>query len=1097
MTSPLHRLAVAIVCLLCLAPPAGGFAEQRRSVPVFERRSGGLFPNAAAGRRSGEFPTARAIHDFDRPSRAGQRRLRERAERRLLRGEAGYVENWHVAVIRIAFEANRARDLTSIRTDGDFDLAPGGTSIIDPTPHDKAYFNAHMEALARYYDFQSCGAVEITWEILPEGNDESYRLSDVADFGPGRGGMWTTELLVRFVRHAVEACDAALAAQGYQVRLSDYDAIVLAHAGANLQSDVLGNSPNDIPSFYARLGDGEEIAVEGGTHLVTELSVIPETAVQDGYNGGIAAVLAHEFGHQLGLPDLYDIYTNRPVVGVFDNMDSGGLLGAIVLGEDGREHYVEGFIPGGLGAWSRYLLGWTRADTVRTFENSLALPAVGKCPARLVRVEAAADEYYLLENRAAELDNIYTGFVVDPQTGVILGPANCLNCDGGFPEEFEWEFTNGYDLLLPTESPTPGPDGGPGLLVWQVDEYFIARRWDENEVNSRWPFGVRLVEANGVVDLGDPSSRFGLGWFDDAFYAGNATEMSDSTLPPAWSNWRVPTGVRLEGVSGRDTLMSCGAGVREMRATRMIEGGWRPARHGVLHLPGEFRVLVIDESGNARIAGRNEPVFSISAEEDEEDPPLTPAAYAAAFDQATGEGAVILARRSGAVYAFRDGDWQTCTGFWPVRVGELASHPLPLAAAAGPLVAAASREGALFVLRSNGVQVPGSPLLLAEDYIFTGNLVARLDESGAATGMFALSNRRFDPAGVWLTSYSVVTGELEPDTDFAAFVTAGGDELDGPIYLVGGAILPQRGGSQAWIVFGASGRAVLCGAGEIISERRFGAAIDEPPAVADINGDGRLDLVCSDGERIFVIDPSGANITGWPRSVNNVFALPTGVRVSGSPIAASVAGRSYVAAATDAGILFVFDGQGALVPGWPRKTTGVSYHTVDFVARDDEGLIAYIDQVFNANDDDFFALRPEGGRARWRAAPFASFDALRAWSGVFGGPGRAAFATGSQGGGEAPRAWTELASNLVVYPNPSDGRRVAFHFSAPETGSARLQILTLAGETVLERSMRMLGGETEFAVSMSGSAPGIYLCRVVVTSGGRTVEARRKFAIVN
>lgn len=1096
MAARARKHAGFIVSCICVLACAAEIDAGERRVPVLERRAGGLVPSRAAP-MTGVFPTARQIHAWDRPSLRGLRRTRETSRRRLLQGPAAPTDSWRIAVIRVSFETDRSGSLTSIRTGGDFDLAPGGTAVIDPTPHDKAFFDSHMEAMARYFEFQSCGAVEIDWEILPEGDSESYRLTDLADYGPGRNGVWTDEALVRFVRDAVTECDGALAAAGYPVRLSAFDAIVLAHAGANLQSDVLGNSPNDMPSFFARLGDGDAFTIEGGGHLITDLSVIPETAIQDGYNGGIAAVLAHEFSHQLGLPDLYDVYTNWASIGVFDNMDSGGQLGAIVLDDDGREQYVEGFVPSGFGAWSRYFLGWASADTVRTFENLIALPAVEKCPARVVRFEISSDEYFLAENRAAELDDLPTGYVTDPATGVVLGPGNCMNCDGGVPDEIEWEFTNGYDLLLPTESAAPGPDGGPGLLVWHVDEHFIERRWEANEVNSRWPFGVTLVEANGVVDLGDPSSRYGLGWYDDAFYAGNATVMSDSTLPPAWSNWRVPTGVRLENVSSRDTLMTFGAGTRDLLSTEMTVGGWWPAEYGLVQL-GASRSLVVDTHGFGRLGGSNEPVFSLRENGVEGDLPVTPALYVPNLGGAAEVGAVVLAGRSGVIHAFREDDWTDREG-WPVRLDSLVTHPVafdiyPI----GTHIAAVDRSGALFLIRGHDVPASEPPLRLADGLTFTGNLAAEIQEGGWHTGLFSLSRERVDPAGVWLTRYGIDGGVPEPDGGYGGFIPASAAELAGPVFLVGGEALLEREGSEMWVVFGSSGRAVMWGRGGRLSERRIGSALVGPPAVLDVNRDGRLDLILAGDERVWVIDPTGANITGWPRSVNGVFALPTQVHISVPPVAATdLERRAFVAVPTDAGILFLFDERGELVSGWPRKVASSFLLPVDLVSYEYEGILSYVDQVFNWRGSGFLDYRPEGGRARWRAAPFYFFGREYAWSGVYGGPRRTAFVLESHISSGPSADWADLASNLVIYPNPSSGERVAFHFIAPEAGEARLQVMTVDGETVLEESMRLFGGEAEFAVSMSGKAAGIYLCRLTVTSRGRTVEAHRKFAIVN
>jgi hypothetical protein len=57
--------------------------------------------------------------------------------------------------------------------------------------------------------------------------------------------------------------------------------------------------------------------------------------------------------------------------------------------------------------------------------------------------------------------------------------------------------------------------------------------------------------------------------------------------------------------------------------------------------------------------------------------------------------------------------------------------------------------------------------------------------------------------------------------------------------------------------------------------------------------------------------------------------------------------------------------------------------------------------------------------------------------------------------------------------------------------------MTLTGELVAEEAKDLSGGEDEFVVSMSGNASGVYICRLVISSAGASVEAYRKFAIIN
>lgn len=1050
-------------------------------------RTFGAVPQVVTGRQR--------IFPYDKASRRdlGRRKVRHRE---LLAAAASPIDTVKAVLIRISFETDRDDALSTLSTGGNFDLTSDGQSIIDPPPHNRSYFNSHMLGLRHYFSFQSCGRLEIVWDVLPFSEDESYKLSDPADYGPGSYGQWTTESLVTFFRESIEAADAALAADGYPVRIGDYDAVIVAHAGANLQSDIDFDTPNDIPSFFARLGDEDQFTVDGGATVISDGSVIPETAIQDGFTGGIAAVLAHEFGHQLGLPDLYNIDTNNPTIGAWDLMDSGGFLGALIEDDEGRVHYVEGFVASGLSAWSRTFLGWTEVKTVWTFENAISLPAVEKCPARVVKVTASGDEYFLIENRAAELDDLLTGFITD-ENGVIIATGNCLNCQGGIPDEPEWELTNGYDILLPTESAVPSYDGGPGVLIWHVDEGLIADRWDDNTVNSLRPFGVTLLEANGVVDLGDPSSPFGLGWYDDAYYLGNNSTLSDSTLPPSWSNWGVPTGVRVEGVSARDTLMTFGAGVRSLLNKRPVGSMEFLIPSSVLPLTGPYRSLIIDEVGRGWLAGGENPVFDLQGQQ-----VVTPPAYAPDFD-AENSNAVIVGEQRGLIHAFRDTTytiWSDGYG-WPRYIGApLVTHPVVATTTRGTFVAAADSLGSIHLLDNEGNEAGESPINLSEGDIVRSNLVVADDSHGTATGIFFVGGG-FEPSPhVWLFRWNIVADGGEVSLALAEgyphYISMTTDEIAEEITLVGGDIDPFESGDEVYVISGVTGRIKLFGLNGLLSERTSERRITTWPALVELNGDGYLDLIYSDGYSIYAVNPSGANLTGWPRKLSEIYHLPWPAVVS-SPITAidaSVGG--YVIVGSNGGLLYVFDRRGELSTGSPRKVSSSFFSAIDLLSVGGSGVFSYLDVPLTERNDGAPGSGSYGTSFEWHEAPFSIENGEHSWSHAYGNTMRTSFVRCSAGGIGTGKEWLSLANNLVIYPNPARGERVRFHFTAPQSGNAYLEIMTITGELVVKESKKLSGGEDEFVVSMAGKASGIYLCRLVVSSRGNTVEAYKKFAVV-
>ena len=78
-------------------------------------------------------------------------------------------------------------------------------------------------------------------------------------------------------------------------------------------------------------------------------------------NGGVG-VFAHEFAHDMGLPDLYD-YTGENSTGFWTLMSSGSWL------SDGTEDI--GSKPSHLGAWEKFQLGWLNYEVAFAGEKSV------------------------------------------------------------------------------------------------------------------------------------------------------------------------------------------------------------------------------------------------------------------------------------------------------------------------------------------------------------------------------------------------------------------------------------------------------------------------------------------------------------------------------------------------------------------------------------------------------------------------------------------------------------------------------------------------------------------------------------------------------
>jgi M6 family metalloprotease-like protein/uncharacterized repeat protein (TIGR02543 family) len=231
-----------------------------------------------------------------------------------------------------------------------------------------------------YYQEVSYGTVSLQvdvfgWYKLPY--PESYYGKDCLGIDDsdcsGADGSWKV------------ASDAVVAAQ-HDVTFSNYDYFVFVHSGYGQESTGV---KNDVWSVTYLGG----IWVQTNSKSLSRFSVDPELEA-----GGASpiGVYTHEFGHQLGLPDLYNTQTGRSIVGPWTLMDAGLWNGN-----------PPGSSPAHLDSWSKIQLGWISGpmlavsssastsdytiDPTETSSNSIH--------AVKVPISNSQSKYYLIEVR--------------------------------------------------------------------------------------------------------------------------------------------------------------------------------------------------------------------------------------------------------------------------------------------------------------------------------------------------------------------------------------------------------------------------------------------------------------------------------------------------------------------------------------------------------------------------------------------------------------------------------------------------------------------------------------------------------------------------
>lgn len=451
--------------------------------------------------------------------------------------------NNKLLVILVNFQEEAVDDALTTGN-GSFQLVedPEYRGSVGSPPHDQTYFAANLEALRYYYLAASHGLFNLEYDIYPQ-NQTAYTLPKPMRYynPPNATSSLFISRVEEYFKIAFETADSV----DDEIDFSQYGHFMIIHAGSDWQHDTKSDTPCDLPSFFIKVGDGKEAIVDNGNVKISKACNVPETISQDfdtsiidevtyytGY-GALNGVMAHEFGHSLGLVDLYNTYNFSPMVGQFDIMDSGG--GFITEDWLVPGVLVEGMLPCLPGAYSRELMFGDLFkqnglmveleqfigmhdinDILRIAASSMKQSSTTIVP-NIFKIPINEYEYLLLENRSVDPDNDGGTVLVDALSGrVVLHPTPASD-----PLDLP---SYEYDYLLPSFVDADYRAIGGGLLVWHIDNRVLYQmgnvnadgifvsNFDANIVNTNYYHrGVRIVEADGLNDLGNVNSYYWTG----------------------------------------------------------------------------------------------------------------------------------------------------------------------------------------------------------------------------------------------------------------------------------------------------------------------------------------------------------------------------------------------------------------------------------------------------------------------------------------------------------------------------------------------------------------------------------------------------------
>ncbi|MGD2178246.1 MAG: M6 family metalloprotease domain-containing protein [Anaerolineae bacterium] len=327
--------------------------------------------------------------------------------------------------------------------------------LFDPDGYDDVI----TKSMRSYYTEVSYGGLDVTGEVYGKTKSESsswvdwirapkrYSWYTAGDYGFGR-----------YPRNAQRLTEDAVAAADPYVDFSAFtthettqggvfgtfvSALFVVHAGPG--AEVTG-SKNDIWS-HAWV-TSEPVLTNDGVYVYRYIMMAEDSPM---------GTFGHEFGHTLGLPDLYDYDGSSAGIGAWGMMAYG------TWNDDGQT-------PAHMSAWSKVQAGWVSPARV-TDTTTVDVDQVEDSPAiyQLLSADGGTNpEYFLVENRQRVL----------------------------------------FDTALP----------GDGLLIWHVDDT-VENNDDETHYRVALEQADGLLDLENNTDVGDGGDPFPGGTNNRAFDA--------------------------------------------------------------------------------------------------------------------------------------------------------------------------------------------------------------------------------------------------------------------------------------------------------------------------------------------------------------------------------------------------------------------------------------------------------------------------------------------------------------------------------------------------------------------------------------------------
>jgi Secretion system C-terminal sorting domain len=932
-----------------------------------------------------------------------------------------------------------------------------GNKILDPLPHDKQYFESHLEFAKNYFRKVSKGKLNITYTVLPDtltvsGIMKNYTtLSNSTDFTPL--GNFASEVW-------------NLADQHYtSVNFSGYDLFVIFHAGVGRDLTLPGSLGNekDLPSVY--LGQdalkkiyGSSFAgfpVSGGNFHIVNSLILPETENREVSSFGqtalfqitINGLITASIASYLGLPDLFDTNTGLSAIGRFGLMDGQSIFS------------YSGLFPPEPSAWEKIFLGWAQPVTVSPGTYNIDLTAglyASPADTVILKVPINSSEYFLVENRERDVNSNgstltillggqtitktftkdatgYYSFAVDSVYGVVTDV-----------DEYDWSLPGWI-------TDTSNYKGG--ILIWHIDDNVINAKIGTDQINTdKTDRGVELVEANGIKVIGEKFTDIfgdlviGEGSYEDYYYKTNpgvlyTNRFDKDSRPNSNTHSGANSLIAMSGFSNSANRMSFNLayGDSVLKPVFAVSDS---------NLSNNFTKLT--STGNRFFIANENLLFTSDNLGNITSTPISLSAFKPAsifidsVDYLFGikDSFITIARYSASstVPTIQTINTQKMLSCSPVIDTNGTQKELLVGTINGYILVYKIDPSIPTVIQSTSTMFPEGNSYLVK------NIVANNDYYGAL-----------------LVTTSSGSTSLIQDNQKSVTIND----------IISQISLTKSHGSYTIIALGNNGFYIISG-GVLIRKITLNSFVNSF-ALADLKNDGDNYIIYSFGNQVHAINLTGAEAVNFP------FTNTDNQNFTGTILTADFEGdnKSEVITFTQDGRIFAIDGgTGKVVSGFPISTGKLILASAIY---DDNGKIsmAVID-----SSKHFYG---------WNIGSTAGTPY---WAEENGNNLNNAFIAGASSIQHINEFFPK--GKVYNYPNPVYNGQTAIRYYVSENSRINIKIFDLAGDFVAELNNEAQGGyESETIWKVNNIQSGIYLARVeAVGSSGKTESNIIKIAVV-